>query len=56
MNLPWESEPESDGNVEEITPVDRQQVFARLEKILATVKLQPVVIPETSGASGLRNS
>jgi hypothetical protein len=40
-------ETDSDGNVEEITPVDRQQVFARLEKILATVKLQPVAIPET---------
>ena len=24
-----------------ITPVDRQEVFAKLEKILATVKLQP---------------
>ncbi len=35
-----------DGEVEEITPVDRQAVFARLEKILATVKLQPVVLPE----------
>ena len=32
---------DDDGNVEEITPVDRQAVFARLEKILATVKLQP---------------
>jgi len=30
-----------DGKVEEITPVDRQSAFARLEKILATVKLQP---------------
>jgi hypothetical protein len=39
-------ETDSDRNVE-ITPVDREQVFARLEKILATVKLQPVAIPET---------
>jgi hypothetical protein len=37
---------ESDGNVEGITPVDRQAVFGKLEKILATVKLQPASIPE----------
>jgi len=36
-----------DGKVEEITPVDRQSAFARLEKILATVKLQPSAMPET---------
>ena len=36
-----------DSKVEEITPVDRQAVFARLEKILATVKLQPAAMPET---------
>jgi hypothetical protein len=36
-----------DSKVEEITPVDRQAVFTRLEKILATVKLQPVVMPDT---------
>jgi hypothetical protein len=36
-----------DSKVEEIAPVDRQAVFARLEKILATVKLQPTVAPET---------
>jgi hypothetical protein len=36
-----------EGKVEEITPVDRQAAFARLEKILATVKLQPAVVPET---------
>jgi hypothetical protein len=35
------------GNVEKITPVDRDVVFARLEKILATVKFQPAVMPET---------
>ena len=35
------------GTVEEITPVDREVVFARLEKILATVKFQPAVAPET---------
>ena len=38
---------ESDGSVEGITPVDREQVFGKLEKILATVKLQPTVVPET---------
>jgi hypothetical protein len=36
-----------DGKAKEITPVDRQAAFARLEKILATVKLQPAVVPET---------
>jgi hypothetical protein len=35
------------GNVEKITPVDRDMVFAKLEKILATVKFQPAVAPET---------
>jgi hypothetical protein len=34
--------------VEEITPVDREQVFGKLEKILATVKLQPAVMPESA--------
>jgi len=38
---------EGDGAVEGITPVDREQVFGKLEKILATVKLQPTVVPET---------
>jgi hypothetical protein len=38
---------DGDVNVEEITPVDREQVFGTLEKILATVKLQPGVLPET---------
>jgi hypothetical protein len=38
---------EGDGNVEGITSVDRKQVFGKLEKILATVKLQPAVMPET---------
>jgi hypothetical protein len=38
---------EGNVNLEEITPVDRQVVFARLEKILGTVKLQPAVAPET---------
>jgi len=38
---------DGDVNVEEITPVDREQVFGKLEKILATVKLQPGVLPET---------
>jgi hypothetical protein len=36
-----------DSKVEEIKPVDREMVFARLEKILATVKLQPAAAPET---------
>ncbi|HYM05910.1 MAG TPA: hypothetical protein VEU11_05065 [Terriglobales bacterium] len=31
----------------EIAPVDRQAVFARLENVLATVKIRPVVMPET---------
>jgi len=38
---------DTDHNVEEVTPVDREQVFGRLEGILATVKFQPAVIPET---------
>jgi hypothetical protein len=38
---------DSDHNVEEITPVDRKEVFGKLEKILATVKLRPLVMPET---------
>jgi hypothetical protein len=38
---------DGDVNVEEITPVDREQVFGKLQKILATVKLQPGVLPET---------
>jgi len=41
---------DGDANLEEITPVDRDQVFARLEKILATVKFQPAVMPETRTA------
>ncbi|MGH9544267.1 MAG: hypothetical protein ACRD23_03535 [Terriglobales bacterium] len=41
---------DSDSNVEEITPVDREQVFRKLEKILATVRLQPAVMPETGPA------
>ncbi len=39
---------ESDGNVEGITPVDRQQVFGKLEKILATVKLEPAAAPQSA--------
>jgi hypothetical protein len=38
---------DTDRNVEEITPVDREQVFGRLEGILATVKFQSAVTPET---------
>jgi hypothetical protein len=38
---------EPSGNVEEVTPVNREAVFARLEKILASVRFQPVVMPET---------
>ena len=38
---------EGDGNAEGITPVDRREVFAKLEKILATVKLQPATTTET---------
>ena len=39
---------ESDGSVEGIAPVDRQVVFGKLEKILATVKLRPAAVPETA--------
>ena len=42
---------ETDGSVEGIKPVDRQEVFAKLEKILATVKIQPVAAPETERAT-----
>ncbi len=38
---------DGDVNLEEITPVDREQVFGKLEKILATVKFHPAVLPET---------
>jgi hypothetical protein len=38
---------DSNHNVEEITQVDRKEVFGKLEKILATVKLWPAVMPET---------
>jgi hypothetical protein len=38
---------DSDHNVEEITLVDRKEVFGQLEKILATVKLRTAVMPET---------
>ncbi len=38
---------EGDGNVEGVTPVDRQAVFSKLEKILASVKLQPAAVPQT---------
>jgi len=37
---------DGDTNLEGVTPVDRREVFAKLEKILATVKLQPTVVPE----------
>jgi hypothetical protein len=38
---------QGNSNAEDTAPVDRQVVFAKLEKILATVKLQPAVMPET---------
>ena len=38
---------EGDGNVEGVTPVDRQAVYSKLEKILASVKLQPAAVPQT---------
>ena len=43
----------TEGNVtgEGIKPVDRNQVFGKLEKILASVKLQPAVVPETEPAA-----
>jgi hypothetical protein len=37
----------NDGTAEKITTVDLQKVFAKLEKILATVKFQPAGTPET---------
>jgi len=39
---------DGDSNVEEVTPVDRKAVFGKLEKILATVRIQPAVQPETN--------
>jgi hypothetical protein len=36
-----------ESKVEGMATVDRQAVFTRLEKILATVKLQPAAMPET---------
>ena len=39
---------DGDSNVEEVTPVDRKEVFAKLERILATVRIQPAVLPETN--------
>jgi hypothetical protein len=36
-----------DGATDEIKPIDRAGVFAKLEKILATVRFQPAVMPET---------
>jgi hypothetical protein len=48
---------DSDNNVEEITPVDRKEVFGKLEKILTTVKLRPAVMPETqTPQAGTQNS
>lgn len=38
---------DGEGKEEEVTPVDRKAVFGKLEKILATVKIQPAVKPET---------
>jgi hypothetical protein len=38
---------EGDGDLEGITPLDREVVFHILERILATVKLQPTVVPQT---------
>jgi hypothetical protein len=40
-------ETEGDGDLEGITPVDREVVFHKLERILTTVKLQPTVVPPT---------
>jgi len=38
---------EAGGTTEKATAVDREQVFGKLEKILASVKIQPAVTPET---------
>ena len=37
---------EGDGSVEGVKPIDRQKVFGKLEKILATVKFQSAAVPE----------
>jgi hypothetical protein len=37
---------EGGGSVEGVKPVDRQEVFGKLEKILATVKFKPAAAPE----------
>ena len=37
-----------DGSADGIKPVNRAQVFRKLEQILATVKLEPVAVPEVA--------
>jgi len=38
----------ADATVDGLQPVNRDQVFRKLEQILATVKLQPAVVPEVA--------
>jgi hypothetical protein len=38
----------TDGNVAGLKPVNRSLVFGRMEQILASVKLQPVAVPEVA--------
>ena len=40
----------TDENIAGLKPVNRSLVFGRLEQILASVKLQPVVVPEVAKA------
>jgi len=42
------TEPTSSPTTESTKPVNRDEVFQRLEKIMATVKINPVVTPEVS--------
>ena len=43
---------ETDGSKDAVAPVDREAVFSRLEKILATVRIKPAVAPELESSSG----
>jgi hypothetical protein len=38
----------ADATVDGLQPVNRNQVFRKLEQILATVKLQPAIVPEVA--------
>jgi hypothetical protein len=47
-NAKVETDPEKTTTTEATKHVDREEVFKRLEKILATVKINPVVVPEVN--------